>query len=171
MLLSLMAQATLGLVKDVEAGTCYMKRKQAWIQLYSVAGSSLRAIVVHDPSWGDRKTPDDKSDRDREGRLVDTSVERTPGHAPTSPAGDAQDDVLTDVEPQDDMKVRLTTSSRSPTYQTVTPTPHTENGESEALHSEDEEDDAPDHYVISDPDDITGDEDVDKSNASAIRRA
>ena len=51
MLLSLAAQGTMGLVKDVEAGTCFMKNEKVWVQLYTVAGSSLRAIVVFDPKW------------------------------------------------------------------------------------------------------------------------
>ena len=51
MLISLAAQGTLGLVKDVAAGTCYMKGEQIWMQLYSIAGSSLRAVCVYDPSW------------------------------------------------------------------------------------------------------------------------
>ena len=53
MLISLAAQGTLGLVKDVAAGTCYMKGEQIWMQLYSIAGSSLRAVCVFDPSWLD----------------------------------------------------------------------------------------------------------------------
>ena len=51
MLLSLAAQATMGLVKDVESGTCYMKGEEVWMQLYTVAGSSLRAIILFDPEW------------------------------------------------------------------------------------------------------------------------
>ena len=27
------------------------ERRPIWVQLYSVAGSSLRAIVIHDPIW------------------------------------------------------------------------------------------------------------------------
>ena len=51
MLLSLAAQATMGVVKDVESGTCCMKGEDVWMQLYTVAGSSLRAIVLFDPEW------------------------------------------------------------------------------------------------------------------------
>ena len=54
MLLSLSAQAALGLIKDVQAGTCYVKGEESYIQLYSVVGSGLRAVVVYDPSWKER---------------------------------------------------------------------------------------------------------------------
>ena len=51
MLLSLHAQATLGLLKDVELGTCYMRREEVWLQLYEIVGSNLRAIVVWNMDW------------------------------------------------------------------------------------------------------------------------
>ena len=54
LLLSLAAQQTLGLCKDVETGTCYSKQNGSFVQLYSVVGSSLRAIVIHDPEWKTR---------------------------------------------------------------------------------------------------------------------
>ena len=56
MLLSLNAQETMCLVKDVALGQCYMKEEKLWIQLYKVAHSSLRAIVVFAPEWGYDKT-------------------------------------------------------------------------------------------------------------------
>ena len=43
MLLSLPAQECLGLVKDVEAGTCYSKSENYLIKLYTVTESNLRA--------------------------------------------------------------------------------------------------------------------------------
>ena len=46
MLLSLQAQATLGLVKDVADGTCFMKSYNSSIPLYEVKGSGLRAICI-----------------------------------------------------------------------------------------------------------------------------
>ena len=48
MLLSLRAQASLGFVKDVEAGTCYLKGYKDHCQLYQVAGSGLRAVCISD---------------------------------------------------------------------------------------------------------------------------
>ena len=54
LLLSLQAQKTLGLCKDVETGTCYCKHNGSFVQLYSVVGSTLRAIVIHDPEWKTR---------------------------------------------------------------------------------------------------------------------
>ena len=41
MLLSLRAQGTLGIVKDVQTGTCYLKEYKDYCQLYEVAGSGL----------------------------------------------------------------------------------------------------------------------------------
>ena len=54
LLLSLAAQKTLGLCKDVDTGTCYCKHSGSFVQLYSVLGSTLRAIVIHDPDWKKR---------------------------------------------------------------------------------------------------------------------
>ena len=48
MLLSLHAQATLGFVKDVAAGTVYLKRQDAYVQLYAVEGCDLRAVCISD---------------------------------------------------------------------------------------------------------------------------
>ena len=50
MLLSLQAQATLGLVKDTQDGTCYLKEYKDYEQLYEAAGSGLRAICISDLS-------------------------------------------------------------------------------------------------------------------------
>ena len=46
LLLSLAAQATLGLQKDVRAGSCYLKDYDDYVQLYEVKGSGLRAICI-----------------------------------------------------------------------------------------------------------------------------
>ena len=67
MLLSLHAQGTLGMVKDVAAGTCFMKDQQACCQLYEVKGSKLRAICINDFA------PDD---------LRKLPLRMLPGHAP-----------------------------------------------------------------------------------------
>ena len=48
MLLSLHAQATLGVVKHVAAGTVYLKRQDAYVQLYAVEGCDLRAVCISD---------------------------------------------------------------------------------------------------------------------------
>ena len=51
MFISLVAQGTMSLVKDVESGTCYCKNEKMLVKFYSIVGSSFRAIVVHDPGW------------------------------------------------------------------------------------------------------------------------
>ena len=48
MLLSLHAQASLGFVKDVAAGTVYLKHQDAYVQLYAVEGCDLRAVCISD---------------------------------------------------------------------------------------------------------------------------
>ena len=48
MLLSLPAQSTLGIVKDVEAGLCYFKHEKDTAPLYAVKGSGLRALCISD---------------------------------------------------------------------------------------------------------------------------
>ena len=47
-LLSLKAQATLGICKDVRDGSCYMKDYKESVQLVEVKGSELRAICISD---------------------------------------------------------------------------------------------------------------------------
>ena len=44
MLLSIKAQATLGLVKDTRAGTCFLKDYGQFAPLYEVVGSDLRCV-------------------------------------------------------------------------------------------------------------------------------
>ena len=46
LLLSLAAQATLGLVKDVETGRCFMKKHNDYVTMYAVKGSGLRCICI-----------------------------------------------------------------------------------------------------------------------------
>ena len=63
LLISLHAQGTLGLVKDVQSGTCQMKHRTGTgekdyelvtIKLYNIKGSGLRAICISDfPTWND----------------------------------------------------------------------------------------------------------------------
>jgi hypothetical protein len=48
LLLSLAAQATLGLVKNVRKGTCFVEDVGEHVMLYEVAGSGLRAICIND---------------------------------------------------------------------------------------------------------------------------
>ena len=48
MLLSIKAQATLGLVKDARAGTCFLKDYGQFAPLYEVAGSDLRCVCICD---------------------------------------------------------------------------------------------------------------------------
>ena len=48
LLLSLKAQATLGLVKDVRQGNCVLKDYGQSIPLYEVIGNDLRAICISD---------------------------------------------------------------------------------------------------------------------------
>ena len=50
MLLSIKAQATLGLVKDTRAGTCFLKDYGQFAPLYEVVGSDLRCVCISD--WG-----------------------------------------------------------------------------------------------------------------------
>ena len=46
LLLSLGAQSTLGLQKDTRKGTCYIPDMGAFVKLYEVVGSELRAICI-----------------------------------------------------------------------------------------------------------------------------
>ena len=46
LLLSLGAQSTLGLQKDTRSGKCYIPDMRAYVQLYEVVGSELRAICI-----------------------------------------------------------------------------------------------------------------------------
>ena len=48
MLLSIKAQATLGLVKDTRAGTCFLKDYGQYAPLYEVVGSDLRCVCISD---------------------------------------------------------------------------------------------------------------------------
>ena len=48
MLLSIKAQATLGLVKDTRAGTCFLKDYGQFAPLYEVVGSDLRCVCISD---------------------------------------------------------------------------------------------------------------------------
>ena len=48
MLLSLRAQGALGFVKDIEAGTVFLKHQNAYVPLYAVHGSDLRAVCISD---------------------------------------------------------------------------------------------------------------------------
>ena len=48
MLLSIKAQATLGLVKDTRAGTCFLKDYGPFAPLYEVVGSDLRCVCISD---------------------------------------------------------------------------------------------------------------------------
>ena len=82
MLLSIKAQATLGLVKDTRAGTCFLKDYGQYAHLYEVVGSDLRFACISD--WqADR--PDAKflpglardEDGDKEVRVIKTDEKRT----------------------------------------------------------------------------------------------
>ena len=55
-LLSLAAQATLGLQKDVRTGSCYLKDYDDYVQLYEVEGSGLRAICISEAEETTRET-------------------------------------------------------------------------------------------------------------------
>ena len=46
--LSIKAQATLGLVKDTRAGTCFLKDYGQYAPLYEVIGSDLRCVCISD---------------------------------------------------------------------------------------------------------------------------
>ena len=48
MLLSIKAQATLGVVKDTRAGTCFLKDYGQYAPLYEVVGSDLRCVCISD---------------------------------------------------------------------------------------------------------------------------
>ena len=48
LLLSLKAQGTLGLCKNVRRGTCYLEDYDQYVPLYEVIGSDLRAICISD---------------------------------------------------------------------------------------------------------------------------
>jgi hypothetical protein len=87
LLLSLAAQQTLGLVKDVDMGTCFWKAQQAFVQLYSVAGTSLRAIVIYDPRWN-TVFPSEAH------KVVDISV---PADVQTSPTDSAEDTAAEEI--------------------------------------------------------------------------
>ena len=50
-MLSLAAQAELGLVKDVSAGICYSRPLGSFIQLYKDKETKLMMIVIDDPRW------------------------------------------------------------------------------------------------------------------------
>ena len=96
MLIGLHAQATLCLVKDVEFGTCYMKREKVWVEMFEVAGSNLRAIVVWDSRWDPNEQPEvhenyieshteDNADNDDEDDDDDVEEdEAVPAQAPSS---------------------------------------------------------------------------------------
>ena len=47
-MLSIKAQATLGLVKDTRAGTCFLKDYGQYAPLYEVVGSDLRCVCISD---------------------------------------------------------------------------------------------------------------------------
>ena len=48
LLLSLQAQATLGLMKDTRTGKCWVKDYDSELKLHEVEGSGLRAICISD---------------------------------------------------------------------------------------------------------------------------
>ena len=48
MLLSIKAQATLGLVKNTRAGTCFLKDYRQFAPLFEVVGSDLRCVCISD---------------------------------------------------------------------------------------------------------------------------
>ena len=85
LLLSLAAQKTLGLVTDVETGACYWESNNSFVQLYSVVGSSLRAIVIHDPQWSTRFSKG--KEHDIEDVNVPDDIQTSPSPSPETDIG------------------------------------------------------------------------------------
>ena len=76
MLLSIKAQATLGLVKDTRAGTCFLKDYGQFAHLYEVVGSDLSCVCISD--WqADRRWKFRDEDGDNEVRVIKINERRT----------------------------------------------------------------------------------------------
>ena len=89
MSLSLHAQCKLGLVTDIEAGTVFLKHQNAYVPMYAVYGSHLRAVCISDFEGGNqsekqlhrrrRRRPPVEEDSDRKKQhLPSTDTQREP---------------------------------------------------------------------------------------------